>query len=140
MMIAAGQQRCPGWRAQRRHVEPVVPGTLLSDPGQGWCADRTAERIRVPETSVIDQDQQHIGRPLGRADVSDQVPGWGRSGQCPVRHTPETRIRERQPGPVNLRIRHDGIGLLQSGCLPGSAGATIYISAGHDATGIIRCG
>ena len=106
MMITAGQQGSPGRRAQRRHVEPVVPDTLLGHPRHGRRADRAAERTRVPEPRIIDQHQQHVGRPLRRRDVPDKAPVRGRARQRPVRRTLKRRIRHGQPGPVDRCIRH----------------------------------
>ena len=106
MVVAAGQQRRPGRRAQRRHMEPVVPDTLVSDPGHAGRGDRAAERARLAEARIIDQHQQHVGRPLRRGDVPDKAPVRGRSRQRPVRRALERRIRYRQPGPVDRCIRH----------------------------------
>jgi len=75
-------------------MEPVEPGTFLSDTGHGRRGDRAAERARVPEPGIIDQDQQHVGRALGRRDVPDEVSGT-EPGQRPVRRTPKRRTRYR---------------------------------------------
>ena len=107
MVVAAGEQRRPGRRAQRRHMEPVVPDTLLSDPGHGGRGDRAAERTRLTKTRIIDQHQQHIRRPLRRRHMPDQAPVRPRTLQRPVRHTSELRVRDRQPGPVDPVISHD---------------------------------
>ncbi len=106
MMITAGQQRRPGRRAQRRHVEPVIPDAFLSDAGHGGRRDRAAERARLTEPRIIDQHQQHIRRPLRRPDVPDKAPVRGRARQRPVRRTVKRRIRHGQPGPVDRCIRH----------------------------------
>ena len=106
MVVAAGQQRRPGRRAQRRHMEPVVPDTLLSDPGHGGRGDRAAERTRLTKTRIIDQHQQHIRRALRRRHMPDQAPVRPRTLQRPVHHTSELRVRDRQPGPVDPVISH----------------------------------
>ena len=106
VVVAAGQQRGPGRRAQRRHMEPVVPGAFFSDPGHGGRSDRTAKRARLTEPGIIDEHQEHVGRPLRRGDMPDEVPVRGRSRQRPVRRALKGRIRHGQPGPVDRWIRH----------------------------------
>ena len=109
MMVTAGQQSGPGRRAQRRHMEPVVPGTLLSDPGHRGRRDRPAERTGLTEPRIIDQHQQHIRRPLRRRDVPDKAPVRSRTRQRPAHRAHKRRIRHGQPGPVDRCIRHSNV-------------------------------
>ena len=66
MLVAPGQQRGAGRRADRGHVEPVVGQPHLLDAGEGGRADRAAERVGAAEAGVVDEDEQHVGRALGR--------------------------------------------------------------------------
>ena len=109
VMVAAGEHGRPGWRAQRRHVEPVEGQALLGNPGHGWRRHRAAECRGVPESGVIDQHQHHVGCPLRR-------PGGHVDG--PVRHRlvygatdrpPEVRVGDGQPGAIRVELAH-GLG------------------------------
>jgi len=78
---AAGQQRRPRGRAQRRDVEAVVAHTLLRDPRVVRCVDRPAKRAGIPKTGVIDQDEQDVRSAVGSPDV----PEFPQSGCEPSR-------------------------------------------------------
>ena len=72
VMVAAGEQRLPGRRAQRSGVEPRVlqpaRGELLEVGGLA----RPAEGAAGAEADVIDQDDQHIGRGRRRPHIPDR--------------------------------------------------------------------
>ncbi len=66
VVVAPRQQRRPGRRAERRDVEAVVAQPVLREPRVVRRLDRTAEGARVAEAGVVDQDEQHVRRALGR--------------------------------------------------------------------------
>ena len=79
-------------RAQRRHVEPVVPQASLGHARVVRRLDRAAEGARVAEPGVVDQDEQDVGRPFGRRRVPDQVPIRLRAVECPVWRRPRRSL------------------------------------------------
>ncbi len=94
--VAAGQQGRPCRRADGRDMEPVVADTALGDPRVVRGLDRAAERARVAEAGVVDQDEQHVRGALGRRGVPDEVPVGLRSGEGPVGDPVERRAPDRQ--------------------------------------------
>ena len=108
MVVAAGQQRRPGRRTQRGHVEAVVADASAGHPGQVRRLDRPAERRRLPETGVVDQHQQDVRRALRSLDVPDQAPIGNRIRQSATTTPGKRRIRDGQTGTIKtLRVRHD---------------------------------
>ena len=55
-------QRGPCWRAERRHVEPVITQALAGQPGQGRRLARAPKCRGVAEARVIDQHENHVRR------------------------------------------------------------------------------
>ena len=109
MVIAPGQQRLARRRAERGRVEAVeleaVPGQPLG--GRRW--DRAAEGARRAKPAVVDQDDQHVGRALGRPQRLDRRELRVRvlrvvGGQAHV-----LAIGDRQDASLNLvgRVTHD---------------------------------
>jgi len=105
MTVATGQQRRPRRRAQRRHMEPVIPHTLLGDPRVIRGVDRPAKRPGIPEPRIIDQHQQHIRRAIGRLDVPELLPIRLRAPKRPVSHTPERPLTDRKL--ASIRLAHE---------------------------------
>ena len=97
VVVAAGQQRLAGRRAQRRGVEAVVPQTAGGEALGGRRVARPAERARRAEADVVEQDHQHVRArpPAGAAarSAGTTSPGpWRRRWSDPVGRT----IRDRQ--------------------------------------------
>ena len=105
MVVAAGQQRRPRGRAQRGHVEAVVPQAALGHPRVVRSLDRPAERRRIAEPGIVDQHQEHVGRAVGSAHVPDRVPVRLRALERPVGHTPEWLPADRKLAAVRLAHR-----------------------------------
>ena len=68
MVVAAGNQRCPRRRAQRRRVKLRIAQARLGDSIHVWGRDDTAEGAGHAIALVIGHDQQHVWRALGRHD------------------------------------------------------------------------
>ena len=69
LVIAAGEQRGAGGRADSGGVESVVAHPLIGELAQRRRVDLAAERRRLAETDVIEQDDEHVRR------VRLEVPG-----------------------------------------------------------------
>ena len=65
--VAAGEQRHPRRRADRRGVHVVVAQAALGEALEGRHVDRSAEAARVAEPHVVDQDEDDVrcSRALG---------------------------------------------------------------------------
>ena len=100
--VAACEQRRPRGRAQRRHMEAVVPQPSLGEARVVRRVDRAAERRRIAEPGIVDQDHQDVRRPLGRIHVSDRRPVRLRAVECPVGHTLERLSPDRELAAVKL--------------------------------------
>ena len=72
VVVAAGQHRLPGRRAQRGGVEPVELQTIGGQPLGDRGVAGSAERRGRAEADVIDQHDQHVGRALGRTQLLDR--------------------------------------------------------------------
>ncbi len=71
VVVAAGQQRLPRRRAERRGVEAVELQAARRQLLRGRRLAGAAEGAGGAESRVIDQDNQHIGRTLGRPQLLD---------------------------------------------------------------------
>lgn len=125
VMIAAGQQRGAGRPAHRGRMKPVVSQARGRQRVERRSRHRAAERPRLPETDIIQHNDDHI-----------RGPGWRLGRLWPIRHrtlirpldrAPERRIRDRQPGTVNT-IRHYAARFSHRDCLqvPGKAPKTAH--------------
>ena len=101
MMVTARQQRSPGGRAHRRHVEAVIAQPLRRHPVIVRGVDRAAERTGITEARIIDEHQQHVRSPGRRLHMADQLPVRLRVTQRLARHAGERRPADRQHTPVN---------------------------------------
>ena len=101
VVIAAVQQRRARRRADRRVVEGVVAQPLLRQAIGGRHVHRPAESARDAEAHVVDQDEQHVGRALGRLHLEARR----RRGVADVelRDRRIARLRDRQHGAVHRR-------------------------------------
>ena len=66
VVIAPGEQRGPRGRRDRRRVELRVAQPVLGEPVKRRRADRPAEGARCTVTDIVEDDQDDVGRPLGR--------------------------------------------------------------------------
>ena len=106
VVVAAGQQRRPGRRAQRRDVEAVVAQAVVREPRVVRRLDRPAEGARVSEPGVVDQDEQDVRCVLRRLDVARLAPVGRGVGECPLRLTAERRAPNRKNRPIDRRLTH----------------------------------
>ena len=111
VMIATRQQRRPRRRAHRRHVKPVVPQALRSDPIVVRGIDRTAKRTRITKPRVVDQHHQHIRSPIRRLHMTDLLPIGLRTAECLIRDAAKRRTPDRQRGAVNRLVAHPALPL-----------------------------
>ena len=88
LVVAAGQQRRPRRRADRRGVEGVVADALVGEPRQRRRVDRTAEGVRQAEADVVEQDDEDVGRVLREG---------GSSRPAADASTPAASARRRSP-------------------------------------------
>ena len=102
VVVATGQQRRTRRRAQRGDVEPVVAHSPFGDARVVRGLDRTAERARVPETGVVDEDQQDVRRTFRRGRMPDEVPVGLRPVERPVDDSVERLPANREPAAVDL--------------------------------------
>ena len=68
VVVAAGEQRRARGRRDGRGVELGVAQPVLGQLVQGRRVARPAEGARRAVTDVVEQDDDDIGRPLGRLD------------------------------------------------------------------------
>ena len=66
MVVAAGQEGHARRRAERRRVEPVVLEPLAGQTIERRHGNGAAERARVAEPDVVDQEDDDVRRALGR--------------------------------------------------------------------------
>ena len=79
VVVAAGQERGPGRRAQGGRVELVVGDALRGHPVQGRRRDRTTERARRPEPDVVvHHDDDVRGTVRRQVDLRPRRCGVGR--------------------------------------------------------------
>ena len=105
MLVAAGQQSGAGRRADRSDVKAVIAQASLRHAGVVRRLDRAAERARIPEPGVVDQDEQHVRCALRRRDLRGLVPVGLRAFERPLRDAGEGRAPDRQGTAVNS-VRH----------------------------------
>ena len=106
VVVSACQQGGPGRRAERGHVEAVVPQALLADPRHRRRRDGPTERRRVAEARVVDQHEQHVRRALRRRRRHGDRPiGDGRVDRASDRAA-EVRVRNGQHRPVGAELPH----------------------------------
>src|SRR5262245_52434713 len=72
-MVAPGDQGSPGRRAERRGVELVVAQAAAGDAVESGRLDRAAEGAAGAEADVVGEDQEDVGRALGRFDTLGEI-------------------------------------------------------------------
>ena len=106
VLVAPRERRRPRRRAERDDVEAVVVEAHLPDTRQVRRRDRPTERVRLPEPGVVDQDQQHVRRPLRSLRPRDDRPiGHGLVDRATHRAA-EVPVRDRQHGAVGNELPH----------------------------------
>ena len=93
-MVASGDERGPRRRAQRGGVNVVVAKTVLRDAIHCRCRDDAAEGARYAKAGIIRDDEQHVGRFLGRHDA--RRPPRFRLQGIVLDHAAEFRIGRRK--------------------------------------------
>src|SRR5262249_7281101 len=73
VMVAPGDERGAGRRAERRGVELVEAQAAVGDALETGRRHRAAEGAAGAEANVIGQDQQDVWRPFGRLDTLREV-------------------------------------------------------------------
>ena len=102
VVVAPGDQRGAGRRAQRRGVEARVAQPHVGDAVEARRGDLPAERAPRAIARVVDQHQQHVRRAGGRLDERELV---GRGILVGAADVPlERGIRPRQHG-LGIRTR-----------------------------------
>ena len=61
VVVASRQQRCPGGRTQRRHVEVAVAQSVVGERVHVGRMDRRAVAAEVAETGVVQEDHDNVG-------------------------------------------------------------------------------
>ena len=99
LVIAPGQQRRPGGRADRGGVEGVVADAFVTQPGEGRGVNFAAKGPGLAEAHVVQQDDEDVGGACGQlvGFLAPLVFGFlqGRPGDTGRRHR-----REGQDGAV----------------------------------------
>ena len=94
VVVAPGDQRRPRRRAQRGGEHAVVAQTLVRDAVHGRRRNHPAEGARHPEAGIVGDDQQYVGRFLGRHDAR-RPPGLRFQGIV-LDHAAEFRVGRRE--------------------------------------------
>ena len=105
VMVAPGEQRGPGGRAQSRDVEGVVAQPVAGQPLEVRGVDRAAERRGLSDAGVVDADDEDVRRALGGDHVAHQGPvrrGVRERATGPSREGP---IRDGESGTVQIGHR-----------------------------------
>jgi hypothetical protein len=105
-VVAAGEKRRPRGRADRGRVERVVADPLIGEARQGGRRDFAAECVGQPESDVVQEHDEDVGRVLRqvvRIGPSD-VPGV-------LQRRPRDACRgDRREGKYGARASFGGLG------------------------------
>ncbi len=69
VMVAAGQQRRTRRTADSRRMEAIVAQPVFGQLVQRWRGHRSAECADLPEAHIVDQDDDHVGRPFKKTTL-----------------------------------------------------------------------
>ncbi len=116
VVVASGEKRRAGRRADGGHVEAVVGQTHLLDARQGRRPQLAAERLGTTEAGVVHEHDQDVRGPIRRLGPGDHRPVADGRVHRPADHAPEVPVRDRQHGPILAELAHRlGEGILQGG-------------------------
>ena len=120
VVVAAGEQRRPGRRAQRRRVKARVLQPLRREPLEVRRPARAAERTRGAEADVVDQHHQDVRGALRRPQRHDRrirrVRVLGVIRRQPGRR--DVGNRQRMPAMSLRRISHRNASRVASSARP----------------------
>ncbi len=99
VVVAAGEDRHARRRAERRRVEAVVLEPRSREPIERRHRDAAAERRRMAEPDVVDQEDDHVGRARGRLHLEARR----RLGIARIEHRGPRidRLGDRQDRPID---------------------------------------
>jgi isocitrate/isopropylmalate dehydrogenase len=101
---AFGQQCGTRRRTERGRVELRVAQPVLRQPIHRGRGNRAAERARRPEADIVGEDEQDVGRTLGRRDLLRKI-------RCGVFHRPTDLSAERLVRPRQAVLRRRRLSL-----------------------------
>ena len=106
VVVAAGEQRLAGRRAERSGVEAVVAQPARGQSLRGRTPDRAAERARSPEADVVEEHDEDVGRARRWEQRLDRRKGRVRVLGV-VRRQPDVGlVRDRQDVSSDPCVRH----------------------------------
>ena len=94
VVVAAGDQGGASRRAQRGGEHPRVTQAFFRDAVHGWRRNDAAESARHSEAGIIRNDEQDVGRSLGRHDA--RRPPWLGRQRTLIDHAAEFRVGWRE--------------------------------------------
>lgn len=72
VMVATAEKRSAGWRAQRSRMKTRVAQSICRKPVGSRCLTRSTERDGRAEPNIIQQHDQHVGRPFRWPQLFDR--------------------------------------------------------------------
>ena len=102
MVIAPGQQAGAGGGAQRGGVEVGQPDPVPGQSIDDRRLDGRAVAAQLGEADIIEHDQDHIGRPLGRRGL--RGPPWFRIPPVPTDPASECHTHQFAPSRFGSRM------------------------------------
>ena len=106
MLVSPGKRRRPRRRAERDDVEAVVVEAHLPDARQVGRRDGPAERVRLPEAGIVDEDEEDVRRALRRFRPRDDRPVRDRLVDRMADRPTEVPVGERQHRAVGHELAH----------------------------------
>ena len=105
-MIAAGQHRLAGRRAQRGRVEPVVLQAVRREACRIGRGARASEGAGRAEAHIVDQHDQHVRRAVRSLRARDHRPVDDGLVDRAAHHAAEGAVGDRQHGAVLHELAH----------------------------------
>ena len=90
MVVAAGQDARPRWRADRRRMHIRVPQAVRGETVKRRRLNKPAERARLPVADIVEHEEDHVRSALGSA-------GHGRPGGARLLDRATNHTAERCP-------------------------------------------
>ena len=106
VVVASGEERRAGRRADGGHVEAVVGQTHLLDARQRRRPQLAAERVGATEAGVVDEHEQDVRGPVRRLGPGDHRPVADRGVHGPAGHAPEVPVRDGEHGSILAELAH----------------------------------